>query len=83
MKGTELGELLTGVEQRKGMETILCQNCVLDVHNGVHPEQAHTKSQKFGYRQKPVLGRSLEDLKESSIDIHIYRSILSLDLSFL
>lgn len=83
MKGMEVVELLTGVEQRKGMETILCQNCVLDVHDGVHPEQAHTKGQKFGYRQEPVLGWSLEELEESSIDIHIYRSILSLNLSFL
>jgi len=83
MKGTELGELLAGVQQRKGMETILCQNFALSVRDGVHPEQAHTKGQNFGHRQQPVLGWSSEEPQESSIDIHIYRSRLSLDLPFL
>ena len=61
MKGTELGELLTGLQQRKEVETVLCQNCVLGVHDSVHPEQAHAKGQKFGYRQKPALGWSSEE----------------------
>lgn len=73
MKGTELGELLTGSATEKADgNPFMSKRCSWWAW---WRASRAGKSQKSGCRQEPVLGWSSEEL-------HIYMSKLSLDLSF-